>query len=175
MQTLPTSPGRLIKSLAEFIDPTFPAQNGDDFSREALTQWGDALDQAERDLPPFTERLDALNDAIEEGWCPSRIVQSELDHLNGVLCAYHLRKYRDVVVATLNDATADFATWQTLTPAQRDEIIAADERAEAERLARREAENKLRQRTNEFYAAMQKANISPPRWLDNDIANWSLA
>ena len=143
---------------------------------EKLTAWGDALDATEQALPPIRERLDALNDAMaDEDWCPPRVIEGELAHLDSVLSGYHLRKYMKDVLALLDEAEADLATWRALSPAARDERWAEWERAEAERAARRQAEAQLRARSNEFYAAMKLANVSPPRWMDNQIANWSLA
>jgi hypothetical protein len=163
MRSYVVTPNGHLKRISNDIDPV------------ALAAYGDRLDQAEKDLVPLRARLDALNDATYEGWCPSRIVQGELSHLNDVLTSYHLAKYPAETVQTLNDATADLATWQTLSPDARDAIWKADEQAVAELAARREAEWLLRQRHDAFYEACRLANVSPPRWLDNQISNWSLA
>jgi hypothetical protein len=163
MRSYAVTPNGHLQRISNDIDPV------------ALAAYGDRLDQAEKDLVPLRARLDALNDATYEGWCPSRIVQGELDHLNDVLDKYHVRKYLETIRSDLDVAEADLASWHTLTPAARDEIWKADERAEAELAARREAEALLKQRHDAFYEACRLANVSPPRWLDNQIANWSLA
>ena len=166
METIPTPEGKLLLTFAEFCARIPP---------EETAAWHARLEKAEEDLPSLMTRLDALNEAIGEGWCPSRIVKNELSRLDNVLNAYHLRKYPTETRQTLVDAELELATWQTLSPTERDAVWEADERAEAEIAARRKAEAVLRARHAEFYAAMQQMNVSPPRWLDNQIANWSLA
>lgn len=163
MRSYVVTPDGHLQRISNGIDPV------------ALAAYGDRLDQAEKDLVPLRARLDSLNDGIDEGWCPSRIVQGELSHLNDVLDKYHVAKYLKTIRRDIDDAEAELATWRTLSADARDVIWKADEQAEADLAARREAEAILKQRHDAFYAAMKRANVSPPRWLDNQIANWSLA
>src|SRR6266851_1967982 len=134
MESYVVTPSGDLKRISDDLDPA------------ALTAYGDWIEQGENDFEPISERLDALNDAIGEGWCPSRIVQGELKHLNDVLSGYHCAKYPCETRQTLNDAEADLATWQTLSEAARDAIIKADERADAEAAARRKALEEINQR-----------------------------
>jgi hypothetical protein len=105
-----------------FIEPILPEQNGDDFTPEILAQLADKHEQAERDFEPINQRLNMLNDAVDDGWRPSRIVQGELNHLNSVISAYHVGKYPTETRQTLDDAEADLARWCQMTPDARDEI-----------------------------------------------------
>lgn len=152
------------------MEIVFPEQFGDDLTPEALTAWGDRLEQAEKDLVPIQERLDALNNALADGWCPSRLVQGELDHLNNVLTAYHARKYLSEIVQTLDDAEADFAAWETLSEAARDAIIEANERAEADLAARRKAREEASARKKAIYDAARKIGMPLSPALEEALA-----
>ena len=165
METIPTPP-----EYVPFIEPVFPEQNGDDFTPEALDRWSEHLDQAEKDFAPISERLDALNDAIDDGWCPSRVVKGEIKRLNDVLTAYHVGKYLKDTCETLDQAEADFATWQTLSPAARDAIKEADERAEAESAARRKARQEAIARKNAIYAAARKIGMPLSPAMEDALA-----
>jgi hypothetical protein len=105
----------------------------------------------------------------------SLVIENELSHLHDVLSGYHLRKYMKDVLSLLQEAEADLAIWQQMTEAQRDDRWNGRERDKAEAAERRKAEAPFKARAAEFYAAMKQLNVSPPRWLDNEIANWSLA
>lgn len=177
METIPTPPGALLKPLSQLIEPVlvFPEQFGDDWTPESVQRLADATDQGERDVAPIEERLNTLNDAMAEGWTPTRVIENELDHLGNVLSPYHLSRYLTEARVTLQDAEADLVSWQRMTPVQRDQRCTEREREQAALAARREAEAQLRQRHTAFYATMKRANVSPPRRLDNEIANWSLA
>jgi hypothetical protein len=164
---------KLLLTFKEFCDRIPP---------EETNAWYDRLKKAEADLPAIQLRLDALVDSMDDGWCPPRVVQGELSHLNDVMSKFHLRKYTAETLQTLVDAEADLARWQTLSEAERDAIWAADEAAEAELVARRAVEQQLRKRSEAFYAACKQANAFPPPRrpedteppLDNEIANWSI-
>jgi hypothetical protein len=170
MQTLPPPPyqkPRHLKRSSGFIAELTP---------EKLTAYGDRLEQAEADLPAIRTRISALYHAmIEDGWTPPGAVCAPLDNLNRGLSAWLAAERSKYVRETLEDAEADLATWQQMTPAQRDQRLADFERKNVEAAERRKAEAVLKQRHAEFYAAMKQLNVSPPRWLDNQIANWSLA
>jgi hypothetical protein len=154
----------------DFIGPVFPEQNGDDFTPEKLTAYGDWLEQGERDFGPISERLDALNDAMfDEDWCPSFDFKYELKHLNDVLGGYHCAKYLKETRQTLDGAEADLARWRTLPQPARDAIIEADERAEAELAARRKTAKEITERKAAFYESMKLANVRP-----SPVLQWAL-
>ena len=139
-----------------------PEQNGDDFTPEVVQRMADQHEQAEKDLVPIRKRIDALNEAIfEEDWCPSRVVQGELSHLNNVLNKYHVAKYLEAIRQTLDDAEADLARWRKLSPAAQTEIVEADERAEAERAEWRQKQAEISKRQDAFYSAFFAMGISP--------------
>ena len=148
----------------------FPDQFGDDFTLEAVSRWAEQSFAADEDFEPIVERLDTLIYAILEGWCPSRIVKNELDHLTDVLSSYHLAKYPAATRQTINDAEADLATWQTLSPAARDVIWKADEQAEADLVARQKARQVAIARKNAIYAAARKNGMPFSPALEDALA-----
>ena len=169
---------------SNFIEPTLSRNIRVD--PVVLTAWGDKLEQAALDLVPIKARLDALTYTLADDWCAPRGLENELHHLSDNLglgiddfddsrAVYFIAKYLTETLRTLQEADADLAIWQRMTPAARDERWDAREREKAEAAERRKAEAVLRARHAEFYAAMKQLNVSPPRWLDNQIANWSLA
>jgi hypothetical protein len=144
-----------------FLLPVSPEQNGEDFTPDKLTAYGDWLEKGERDFIPIRERLDALTYAMAEGWCPPRMIENEIDHLNDVVSGYHCAKYLNETLQTLQDAEADWAAWQQMSPAARNERWDEHDRANAEAAERREVAAQISQRQNAFYAAMFAAGISP--------------
>jgi hypothetical protein len=175
MEMQPPPYKRHLKTSSEFIKPIYPAQFGDDFTAEVVQRLADARDQAAEHLPAIRQRIDALYDALDDGWCAPRGIENQLGHLHRVLSPYHLSRYLKDAIETLQEAEADLATWRQMTEAQREERWAKHERDDAEAAERRKAEAVLRARHEEFYATMKQLNVSPPRWLDNEIAKWSLA
>jgi hypothetical protein len=161
METIPTPRGKLLLTFAEFCARIPPEQTA---------AWHARLEKAEEDLPPLTTRLDALNEAIDDGWCPSRIVKNELSHLDDVLNAYHLRKYPAETRQTLDDGEAELATWQTLSEAARDAIIEANERAEAELVARRKAIQEARARKAAIYETARKIGMPLSPAMEDELA-----
>jgi hypothetical protein len=158
METTNSPARRYLKKLSEFIEPTFPEQNGDDFAPEKMHA---ALDKAAQDLVPIHDRLDALNSALGEGWCAPRVIENEVDHLANVISTYHLSRYLADTLATLQDAEADLATWQRMTPTQRDERWSEREHEKAEAAERRKERAQINELQNAFYTAMFAAGISP--------------
>ena len=166
-----------LKKLSEFIAQLTP---------EKLTAIGDKLEKAALDLVPIKARLDALTYALGDGWCAPRVLENELYHLSDSIgldiedfddcrAVHYVAKYLTETLATLQEAEADLVIWQQMTEAARDERWNAREREKAALAERRKAEAVLKARHAEFYEAMSRMNVSPPRWLDNQIANWSLA
>ncbi|QIG92088.1 hypothetical protein [Bradyrhizobium sp. 6(2017)] len=145
----------------QFIEPTFPEHNGDDFTAEVVQRLADARDDGERNLVPIQKRLGVLSFALSEGWCPPRVIENEIDHLNRVVSAYHLSRYLTDVLATLQEAEADLAIWQRTTPAQRDDRLSKREREKAEAAERARTRAHIYERQNAFYTAMFAAGISP--------------
>ncbi|MGY4295137.1 hypothetical protein ACVWXN_003232 [Bradyrhizobium sp. i1.4.4] len=161
METIPTPRDELLLTFEEYCARITPEE------RQA---YYDQLDKGAEDFEPIRARLNALNDAIDNGWCPSRIVKNEIGHLNDVLTAYHVGKYPNETRQTLNDAEADLATWHTLSESARDAIIAADERAEAELDARRKARQEASARKSAIYAAAKKIGMPLSPELDEALA-----
>src|ERR1700743_232935 len=131
MQTLPPPPykTRHLKRSSGFIAELTP---------EKLTAYGDRLEQAEADLPAIRARISALYHAmIEDGWTPPGVVCAPLDNLNRGLSAWLAAERSKYVRETLEDAEADLATWQQMTPAQRDQRLADFERKNVEAAERR--------------------------------------
>jgi chromosome segregation ATPase len=149
------------EKLDGFIAPTYPAQFGDDWSPECVQRLVDAEEEAERDLIPIQERLDNLSYALAEGWCPTRVIENELDHLNSVISAYQVRKYLREVLATLQDGEADLVAWQRMTPAQRVQRRAEREREEAKAAERRKKQAEISAQQNAFYTKFFAMGISP--------------
>jgi hypothetical protein len=149
-------------------------ENGNDTDArippEETAAWHARLKKAEEDLPPLMTRLDALNEAIDDGWCPSRIVKNELSHLFDVLNAYHLRKYPTETRQTLDDAEAELATWRTLSEAARDEIWKADERADAEAAERRKARQEAVARKNAIYETAKRTGMPLSPAMEDALA-----
>lgn len=151
------------------MEVVFPAQFGDDFNSEFLDDWAEAHFDDEN-LGPIGERVKTLNAAIDGGWCPSRMVKSDLVHLSGVLTSYHLARYPAETLQTLDDAEAEFATWQTLPEAARDAIIEANERAEADLAARRKARQEAIARKNAIYEAARKIGMPLSPVMEDALA-----
>jgi hypothetical protein len=146
------SPGCFLQSSDVFVASLTP---------EKLTAYGDWIEQGETDLVPIQKRLDALTCALAEDWCPPRVIENEIDHLNIVISGRYVAKYLKEILSTLQDGEADLALWQQMTPAQRDERRNEREREKAEANERREARAQINERQNAFYAAMFAAGISP--------------
>jgi hypothetical protein len=153
--------GKLLLTFEEFCARIPP---------EETAAWHARLEKAEKDLPPLMTRLDAVNEAIDDGWCPSRIVRNEIEHLNDVLSAFHLRKYSAETRQTLDDAEADLATWRTLSTDARDEIWKADERAEADLAARRKARQEAGARKNAIYDTARRTGMPISPALEEALA-----
>jgi hypothetical protein len=139
----------------------------------ALTAYGDRLEAAEKELPAIRARIDALYEA--DDWRPLSEVSSPLENIDRRLSAWLVAERRRYVDETLHDAEADLATWRRMSAAEQAARVAEIKRIENEAAERRKAEAVLKTRHEEFYAAMKQMNVSPPRWLDNQISNWSLA
>jgi hypothetical protein len=175
MEIPPPTYTRHLKTSAEFLagltqekldewsdlNITYPEQNGDDWSPESVRRLADVRDQAAEALPAIRQRIDALRDALDEGWLPPRVIKNEIDHLHRVLSPYHLSRYLTDALATLQEAEADLAVWQTLSPGARSERWAEWERAEAEAEQRRKQAAEISARQNAFYAAFFAMGISP--------------
>jgi hypothetical protein len=125
----------------------------------ALTAYYDHIEAAERDLPPIKERLDALTDAMADGWCPSRVLENELEHLDQVLSAYHFNKYRDDVMSLLGQGEADLLIWRLLTEEQRDARRAQREAEEAERERKRVEREAACARKAAIYESAKRTGI----------------
>jgi hypothetical protein len=152
----------LLKTFDEFCASITPEQT---------KAWEDQQARGERDFGPISERLDALNEAIwNEGWCPSHDLKYELKHLNNVITAYHVGKYPKETRQTLDDAEAEIATWRTLSEAARDEIIAADERAEAEMAERRKARQAASARKAAIYEAARRTGMPLSPAMEDALA-----
>jgi hypothetical protein len=151
MKSYIVTPNGDLKRISDDIDPI------------ALTAWGDKLEQGERDLVPIQERLDALTYALADGWCPPRVIENEIDHLNNVVSKYHVAKYLNETLRTLQDGEADLVIWQQMPPPARDERWAERDRANAEAAERRESREAAVARKNAIYEAARKARmpISP--------------
>ncbi|MGY4376189.1 hypothetical protein ACVWZ3_003828 [Bradyrhizobium sp. i1.3.6] len=65
METIPTPRDELLLTFEEYCARITPEE------RQA---YYDQLDKGAEDFEPIRARLNALNDAIDNGWCPSRIV-----------------------------------------------------------------------------------------------------
>jgi hypothetical protein len=170
---LPPYTTRLLKSSAEFvaeltpeklddfIEPVPPGHNGDDWSTESVQRLADARGPAAEHLPAISQRIDALYDALDEGWCAPRGIENQIDHLHRALSPYHLSRYLKDALATLQEAEADLAIWQRMTEAQRDECWAEHERDEAERAERRQKAAEISKQQDAFYSAFFAMGISP--------------
>ena len=161
METIPTPTGGFVKTFAEFCAAITPEQ------RQA---WQDQQAKGAEDFEPIMQRLDALSDAIDNGWCPSRSIKNELNHLNSVITAYHVGKYPRETRQTLDDAEADLAAWQTISPAARDAIKEADERAEAEAATRRKARQEAVARKNAIYDTARKVGMPLSPTMEEALA-----
>jgi uncharacterized protein YciW len=167
METLPPPPYqghkhfKLVHSRDLKIDPV------------ALTAYGDRLEAAEKELPAIQARIDTLYEA--DDWRPLREISSPLGNLNRGLSAWLVAERRRYVDQTLHDAEADLTAWRRMSAAEQAARVAEIKRLENEAAERRKAEAVFKARHAEFYGAMKQMNVSPPRWLDNEIANWSLA
>lgn len=161
MKTIPTPKGKLLLTFEEFCASITPEESNAWLAQQA---------KGAEDFGPILERLEALNDAIDEGWCPSRAVKNELNHLNNVIAPYHVGKYPNETRQTLNDAEADLATWQTLPPAARNDIIEADKRAEAELVARRKARQEAITRKKAIYDTARKIGMPLSPALEDALA-----
>ena len=165
MEKLPPPPyTRLLKTSSEFIAGLTP---------EKLTAYGDRLEKAEKELPAIRARIDALCEA--DDWRRLPEVSSPLENLDRRLSTWLVAERRRYVDETLHDAEADLAMWRRMSAAEQAARVAEIKRIENEAAERRKAEAVLRARHEDFYATMKKLNVSPPRWLDNEIAKWSLA
>jgi hypothetical protein len=142
----------------------------DDHDPAALAAYGDWLEQGERDLVPIQERLDALSFALAEGWCPPRVIENEIDHLNSVIAPYHCAKYLNETLRTLQDGEADLAIWQQMPPAARDERWAERDRADAEAAERRKARQEAVARKNAIYEAARRAGMPLSPELEDALA-----
>jgi chromosome segregation ATPase len=141
-----------IQTSAEFLDS---------LTQEDINNWSARQDKAEDELPAIRERIEKLYAAIDDGWAPLRTVHAPLDNLDRGLSVWLVAERSKYVRQTLEEAEADLAAWRRMSPHEQQERVSANERDEAERLARREAAAQISQRQNAFYAAMFAAGISP--------------
>src|ERR1700722_1030435 len=95
------------KTSAEFVVELPP---------EKLTEFIDARDQEAEHLPAIRQRFDALYDALDDGWCAPRVIENQLGHLHRALSSYHFSRYLTETLRTLQEAEADLAIWQRMTP-----------------------------------------------------------
>jgi len=161
MKIAPPPYQRHLKKLSEFIEPTFPAQNGDDCTPESVQRLAGARDKAAEHLPAIRQRIDALYDALDGGWCAPRVIENQLGHLHRALSPYHLSRYLKNALATLTEAEADLASWQQMTESQQSERWAEHERDEAERAERRQKAAEISKQQDAFYSAFFAMGISP--------------
>jgi hypothetical protein len=149
-----------LKKFSEFLKPTFPNDNGDGFTA-AVQKLADARDQAAEGLPAIRQRIDALRDAIDKGWCAPRGIENQINHLHRSLSPYHLSRYLKDALATLDEAEADWRTWQQMTATQRDERWVEWGRAEDAADERRKKQVEISKRQDAFYSAFFAMGISP--------------
>jgi hypothetical protein len=155
-----------IKKLSEFLAG---------LTQEKIDRLADARDQAAEALPAIRQRIDALRDAIDEGWLPPRGIEGQIKHLHGALSAYHLSRYLADALATLDEAEADLAIWQRMTDAQRDERLAEREREKTAAHERRKKQAEISKQQNAFYSAFFAMGISPIPMGNDDEPIWATA
>jgi hypothetical protein len=158
MKSYVVTPNGDLKRISNEIDPT------------ALAAYYDWLEKGEQDFVPIKARLDALTYAMAEGWCPTRMIDAEIDHLDRVITGYHCAKYLNETLQTLQDAEADWAAWQQMSPAARDERWNERDRANAEAAERRKAREEAVARKNAIYEAARKARMPLSPAMEDALA-----